>query len=53
MIINSVSSSIKSQLMEMPENQVFAKGLIERIGIEGGHLHKKDFKNGSWQELKN
>ncbi len=35
--------------MEMPENKVFAKGLIERIG---GHLHKKYFKNGSWQELK-
>ncbi|YBU88113.1 MAG: hypothetical protein ACFIN6_01065 [Candidatus Walczuchella monophlebidarum] len=49
MIINSVSSSIKYQLMEMPENKVFAKGLIERIG---GHLHHKYFKNCSWQELK-
>lgn len=52
MIINSVSSSIKYQLMEMPENKVLSKGLIERIGIEGGHLHQKYFKNGSWLELK-
>ncbi|WP_038436111.1 hypothetical protein [Candidatus Walczuchella monophlebidarum] len=38
--------------MEMPENKVLSKGLIERIGIEGGHLHHKYFKNGSWLELK-
>ncbi len=32
--INAGSSSLKFQLIEMPEETVIAKGLVERIGIE-------------------
>lgn len=32
--INAGSSSLKFQLYEMPEEQVIAKGIVERIGIE-------------------
>lgn len=30
--INAGSSSLKFQLIEMPEEEVIAKGLVERIG---------------------
>jgi len=36
LVINSGSSSIKFQLISMPENRVLVKGLIERIGLESG-----------------
>src|SRR5690625_222706 len=32
--INAGSSSLKFQLIEMPEEKVLAKGLVERIGME-------------------
>ena len=32
--INAGSSSLKWQLYQMPEEQVLAKGLIERIGLK-------------------
>ncbi len=35
LVINSGSSSIKFQLMETAGEQVLAKGLLDRIGIEG------------------
>ena len=35
LVINSGSSSLKFQLFEMPGGQVKAKGLCERIGIDG------------------
>lgn len=34
-ILNCGSSSIKYQLINMPEQQVLAKGLVEKIGLEG------------------
>lgn len=34
MAVNAGSSSLKFQLIEMPEEKVLAKGLVERIGIE-------------------
>ncbi|MCD0464754.1 acetate/propionate family kinase [Flavobacterium sp. ENC] len=34
LIINSGSSSIKYQLMVMPENEVICSGMIDRIGLE-------------------
>lgn len=47
-ILNSGSSSIKYQLIEMPEEKVLAKGLIEKIGLsesiinyEAHHLKDK------------
>ncbi|MGC4105591.1 MAG: acetate kinase [Thermomicrobiales bacterium] len=38
LVINSGSSSIKYQLIEMSGEQVLAKGLIERIGTDSGAI---------------
>lgn len=37
-VVNCGSSSIKYQLINMEHEQVMAKGLIERIGMDGAHL---------------
>ena len=37
-IINSGSSSIKYQLIEMPANEVICSGMIDRIGLETSNL---------------
>ncbi len=43
LVINSGSSSIKYQLLEMDTERVLAKGLVERIGIEGSRIiHRKN-----------
>lgn len=34
-VLNCGSSSIKYQLIEMPEQNVMAKGLVDKIGLEG------------------
>ncbi len=39
LVINSGSSSIKYQLLQLPENKVLCKGLVERIGLPDGQLH--------------
>ncbi len=38
LVINAGSSSLKYQLFEIEKEQVLAKGLVERIGIEGSML---------------
>ncbi len=38
LVINAGSSSLKFQLIDMVDESVKAKGLIERIGIEGTHF---------------
>ena len=38
LVINAGSSSLKYQLIDMENEQVIAKGLAERIGIEGSNL---------------
>lgn len=38
LVINCGSSSLKYQLINMESEQVMAKGLVERIGIEGSQL---------------
>lgn len=38
LVINSGSSSIKYQLLDMEKETVLAKGLVERIGIEGSRI---------------
>lgn len=43
-VINSGSSSIKFQLLEMPKGKVIAKGLIERVGFKDAVLHYKTKK---------
>ncbi len=47
LVINAGSSSLKYQLMDPSTQEVFAKGLCERIGIDGRLTHKvpaKDLK---------
>lgn len=44
LVINTGSSSLKYQLIDMTTEQVIAKGLAERIGIEGSNL--KHVPNG-------
>jgi len=42
LVINAGSSSLKYQLIDMENESVIAKGLVERIGIEGSNIaHKK------------
>lgn len=46
LVINSGSSSIKYQLIQMPEEIVAASGMVERIGLDGALISYKsgDFK---------
>ena len=44
LIINAGSSSLKSQLMDPETGKVSAKGLCERIGIDGRLTHKTNDK---------
>ena len=41
LVINSGSSSLKYQLIDMADESVQAKGMVERIGIEGTHFKHK------------
>jgi len=45
-VINSGSSSIKYQLIEMPVAIVICSGLIDRIGLEGSSIQHKTFLKG-------
>lgn len=46
LVINCGSSSLKYQLMNMTDESVLAKGLVERIGINGSVLtHQQDGKD--------
>jgi acetate kinase len=51
-VINSGSSSIKYQLIKMPEAKVVCSGLIDRIGLEGSSIHHKIFKSDEEQSVK-
>lgn len=43
LVINCGSSSLKYQLLEMQEERLLAKGLVERIGLEAGvHTYKRE-----------
>lgn len=46
LVINCGSSSLKYQLIDMADEKVMAKGLVERIGIEGSILtHRPEGKD--------
>lgn len=45
LIINSGSSSIKYQLIQMPQHEVICNGMVERIGLENGVIHYKSEEN--------
>jgi acetate kinase len=51
-VINSGSSSIKYQLIQMPEATVVCTGLIDRIGQEGSAIRHKAYVRGKEQERK-
>jgi len=38
LVINSGSSSIKYQLLEMPEGKIYAKGIVDKIGLHGSYI---------------
>lgn len=44
LILNAGSSSLKYQLFDMPSGEVLAKGLCERIGVDGQVTHKRPGK---------
>ncbi|MBQ3020260.1 MAG: acetate kinase [Clostridia bacterium] len=44
LVVNAGSSSLKYQLFDMDTNEVLAKGLCERIGIDGIVSHKRPNK---------
>ena len=47
LVLNCGSSSLKYQLVDMDNEAVLCKGLVERIGIEGSILkHEKDGMEG-------
>lgn len=41
LVLNSGSSSLKYQLFDMENQEVLSKGLVERIGIDGGKIKHK------------
>jgi len=45
LIINSGSSSIKYQLVDMPSKNVICSGMVERIGLENPMIHYKSNEN--------
>jgi len=45
LIINSGSSSIKYQLIQMPSKQVICSGMVERIGLDNAMIHFKSNQN--------
>ncbi len=48
LVINAGSSSLKYQLMEMRDESVLAKGICERIGIDGSKLTHKYGDGGKY-----
>ena len=51
-VINSGSSSIKYQMIQMPEAIVICTGMVDRIGQEGSTIQHKTFLNGVEQVRK-
>lgn len=51
LIINSGSSSLKFQLIQMPSEEVMASGMVERIGLDNSRLHYKVGDDSITEEL--
>ena len=51
-VINSGSSSIKYQLIEMPSEKVVCSGIVERIGKEGAAITHKVFRGEKEKDKK-
>ena len=50
LVINAGSSSLKYQLIDSDSEQVLAKGLCERIGIDGSCIKYNSSKTGEKKE---
>jgi acetate kinase len=51
-VINSGSSSIKYQLVRMPEAFIVCSGIVDRIGLDESSISHKAFLNGDEQSRK-
>ncbi len=51
LVINAGSSSLKYQLLDMTTSDIIAKGLLERIGIDGRITHKPSGKDNYEAEI--
>lgn len=51
LVINAGSSSLKYQLIDMDSVTVMAKGLCERIGIDGSNLQHKNLVKGIAEKI--
>jgi len=51
LVINSGSSSIKFQLIEMPEKEVLASGMVERIGLDQSKVQLQ-VKGNKFEQMK-
>lgn len=51
-VVNSGSSSIKYELIEMPSEKVVCSGIVERVGKDDADIIHKTFKNGKEQVKK-
>ncbi len=49
LVINCGSSSLKYQLLNMPEGNILAKGICERIGIDGQLTQNSNGAKNIWQ----
>jgi len=53
LVINAGSSSLKYQLIDMTKHEVLAKGLCERIGIEGSNLQHTNIAKDEKVKIEN
>lgn len=51
-VINSGSSSIKYQLIRMPEAEVICSGMVDRIGQDGSSIHYRTYVKEGGQDRK-
>src|SRR5690606_22393306 len=51
-VINSGSSSIKYQLIRMPESEVVCSGLVDRIGLQESTIQHKIYRGGAEEVIK-
>ncbi len=45
LVLNCGSSSVKYQFIDVEKEKALAKGLVERIGLDGSRLKHRDFNN--------
>ncbi len=51
LVVNAGSSSLKYQLIDMENEQVIAKGLCDKIGIEGSNIKQKAFDGREYSSV--